>query len=160
MSDENENGDTEKKSKDVTVEAEPAVSKATSKPAKLTVAFSANSIREKLDDGEYALSLILTSTRLENILTRGIKEKLELTDDEFESLWGRDTLGSYAQICGTLGVYGQKFDQSVIDDVVSLRNNLVHDYGYLSTIQEEKAERQEVEDAIDDAIEFIESLEL
>lgn len=161
MSDGNKNEDAEEESKDATVKTMTASATAeASARAKLTVAFSADNIREKLDDDEYALALILTSTRLENILTRGIKDKLDLTDDEFESLWGRDTLGSYAQICGTLGVYGQKFDQSAIDDVVSLRNDLVHDYGYLSTLEEEKAERQEVENAIDDAIDFIESVEL
>jgi uncharacterized protein YutE (UPF0331/DUF86 family) len=44
--------------------------------------------------------------------------------------------------------------------VVSLRNNLVHDYGFLEEIERDEDTQQEVKDAIEKAIDFIESVDI
>ena len=132
----------------------------TSMTATATVAFSADNIRDRLDDDEYALALVLTATRLENVLTRGLRQRLDTNKEQFENLWGNKTLGTYGQMCSQLGVFEDEFKQHIIDDVAGLRNNLVHDYGYLDDIEEDEDLQDEVEDAIEDAIEFIESVEI
>lgn len=43
---------------------------------------------------------------------------------------------------------------------MSLRNNLVHEYGYLSDVEENEGGQQEVKDAIEKAIEFVETVEV
>lgn len=128
--------------------------------ATVTVAFSADNIRERLEEDEYALALVLTATRLENILTKGLQKRLDTNKEQFENIWGNETLGRYTHMCSELGVFEDEFDQEAIEQVVSLRNNLVHDYGYLDDIEEEDKLQQEVDDTIDDAIDFIESVEL
>jgi len=126
--------------------------------ATVTVAFSADNIRERLEDDEYALALVLTATRLENILTRGLQERLDTDKKEFENLWGNTSLGRYMHMCSELGVFGDDFDQESIQPVIALRNNLAHEYGYLNDIEEDENLQDEVKAAIEDAINFIESV--
>lgn len=134
--------------------------KATPLTAEVTVAFSADNIRGGLDKDEYALALVLTSTRLENILTRGIRQQFDIDEGPFEKLWGRESLGTYCQMCVQLGVFEDTFNQETIDNVANLRNNLVHEYGYLNNIEEDEDVQQEVQEAIEEAIAFIEQVEV
>ena len=128
--------------------------------ATATVAFSADNIRERLEDDEYALALVLTATRLENILTRGLQERLDIDKEQFENLWGNASLGRYVHMCSELGVFESKFNQESIKPVITLRNNLAHEYGYLDDIEEDGRLQDEVKDAIEDGIDFIESVEI
>jgi len=128
--------------------------------ATATVAFSADNIRERLEDDEYALALVLTATKLENILTRGLQERIGTDKDQFKNLWGNASLGRYTHMCSVLGVFGDEFDQETIKPVITLRNNLVHEYGYLDDIEKDESLQDEVKDAIEDVIDFIESVEV
>lgn len=143
-----------------TVTGEVTMAGSSTMTAEATVAFSADNIRDRLEKDEYALALVLTSTRLENVLTRGLRQRLDTNKGQFEALWGDETVGTYGQMCSQLDVFGNEFNQNTIDNVARLRNNLVHDYGYLSDIEEDEDLQQEVGDAIEGAIEFIESVEI
>lgn len=131
----------------------------TSGHAEATVLFSADNIRERLDNDEYALAVVLTSTRLENILSRGIKDTLDLNESEFKSLFGNNGFGYYVQLCYRIGIYEEELGKNEFDELSNIRNNIVHNYGYLSTLEDEQAEKRRVENAIDEAIDFIERVE-
>ena len=128
--------------------------------ATATLAFSADNIRERLEDNEYALALVLTATRLESILTRGLQGRLDTDKEQFENLWGNVSLGRYMSMCLELGVFKDDLDQESIQPVITLRNNLAHEYGYLDDIEEDESLQEEVKDAIEDTIFFIESAEI
>lgn len=157
----------EDESEDVSVSV-PAEKITVSEPAPtVTATFSADNIRERLEgeEPEYALALILTSTRLEQVMSYGIRNHLDIAKDQYETLLGNESLGTLGQLCSKLDVYEDEFEQEVIDDVAHQRRNLVHDtpehgYNYLQTLEEDKDVQQEVEDAVEKALRFIETVGL
>jgi uncharacterized protein YutE (UPF0331/DUF86 family) len=128
------------------------------------VGFSSENIREKLEDNEYALALILTSTRLENIVSQAIRDHNNWNTEKFEDEgYDEYTLGTLLEKCvecGTLSQYEKTLNKmrSGKKQVVSLRNDLVHEFGYLNDVQEDEDVQKEVEDAIDRVIEFIDQV--
>lgn len=148
------------------VEASVTMSAGASMSARATVAFSADNIRERLDNDEYALALILTATRLENIVSRAIRRHYNWSHEKFDNEgYEGYSLGALIQECveyGALPEYENELNRmrSGEKQVVSLRNNLVHDYGYLDDIEEDEDLQQDVEKAIEEAIDFIEAVEL
>lgn len=134
--------------------------------AKATVAFSAESIQKRLRNEERALALVLTSTRLENIVSRAIRLHYGWSEEKFkEKNYDKKSLGSLLEECVEHGALKEHEDElntlrSGEKQVVSLRNDLVHEYGYLSNVEEDEDVQQEVEDAVGEAIEFIETVEL
>lgn len=134
--------------------------------ATATVAFSADNIRERLEEDEYALALVLTATRLENIVSQAVRCHYGWSREKFESEgYDEYSLGALMQECVEYDALPEHEDElnrmrSGERQIVSLRNNLVHEYGYLNNIEENKQLQYKIEDAINNAINFIESTEL
>jgi len=134
--------------------------------ATATVAFSADNIRERLEDDEYALALVLTATRLENIVSKAVRHHYDWDQEQFESEgYDEYSLGKLMQECVDYGALPEHEDElnrmrSRKRQIVSLRNSLVHEYGYLNDIEGNEHIQDEVKDAINDAIGFIESVEI
>lgn len=153
-------------SEDNVVQLSATATVTTSASATVTVAFSADNIRERLEDDEYALALVLTATRLENIVSRAVRRHYEWSQEKFESEgYDEYSLGALMQECVEFGALPEHENElnrmrSGKRKIVSLRNNLVHEYGYLDDIEEDEDLQDEVEDAIENAIDFIESIEL
>lgn len=87
--------------------------------------------------------------------------KGKIEDKEYDEY----SIGALMQECVEYGALPKHEDElfrmrSEDRQIVSLRNNLVHEYGYLDDIEEDKDQRNEVKDAIKDAIDFIESVEI
>lgn len=125
----------------------------------VAAAFSEDEIRKRLKNDEDALALVLTSTRLESILTKGLRDRLDADEEQFEVLWGTETLGTYGHMCSQLEVFGSEFNQKVIDDIANLRNKLVHEFGYLRDLEEDEDLQEDVEVAVEEALDFIDSVE-
>ena len=131
-----------------------------------TAGFSSEIIRDRLekDEPEYALALILTSTRLESILSLAIQRHFGWDFDTFEDNGYDDfALGKLLEKCMTYGALKQHQDElkkmQGNNQVVNLRNNLVHDYGYLAEVEDDTETQKEVADAIEYALEFIDDVE-
>lgn len=131
--------------------------------AQITLGYSAKDIRERLEneEGGLALALVLTSTRLEMVLGRAIADRYDISEEQFQKLYGDKGLGRYCHVTSVLGLFEQH--QGTLQDVASYRNDLVHfesdNYGYLDQLEDEDAESEEVEETIKAAIEFIEEVE-
>jgi hypothetical protein len=153
-------------SEDDVVRASATVVGTSSVSATATVAFSADNIRERLEDDEYALALVLTATRLENIVSRAVRHHYDWNQEKFESEgYDKYSLGALMQECVEYGALSEHTDElnrmrSGKRKIVSLRNNLVHEYGYLDDIEEDEELQDEVEEAIENAIDFIESVKI
>lgn len=134
--------------------------------AKLTFAFSAENIQQRLKNEERVVALVLTSTRLENIVSRAIRLHYGWSEEKFkEKKYHKKSLGSLLEECVEHGALKEHEDElntlrSGEKQVVNLRNKLVHEYGYLRDVEEDEDVQQEVEDAVEEAIEFIETVEL
>lgn len=125
------------------------------------VVFSTANIQKKIDEGEYALALILTSTRLESILGQAIQNRVGITEGQFDNLGlDRKSLGSYVEMCESLSVLDVTSSKEELKEIVNLRNCLVHDYGYLEKLEEDSEERNIVKSAVETGIEFIEDTEI
>lgn len=128
--------------------------------------FSAADIRDRLDEDEIAQALVLTSTLLEVIMSAAIRKHYRWDREKFEKKGYNDySLGKLMEEAveyGALGAYEGTLNTMRTGErsLVSLRNNLVHEYGYLDDIEQEGDVQQEVEDAIKYAIEFIEEVEV
>lgn len=134
--------------------------------ATLAVNFSADNIRKRLENNKYPLALVLTATRLENIVSRAIRHHYGWSQEKFEDEgYDEYSLGKLMQECVEYGALPEHEDElnrmrSGEKKIVSLRNDLVHEYGYLNDLEENKDNQNKVEDAIEDAIDFIESVEI
>jgi hypothetical protein len=128
--------------------------------------FPTDEIRDRLDNGEHAVALILTSTKLEVIISQAIRSHYSWNKAKFEGEgYDKYSLGALIEECveyGALPEYEDKLNKmrSGERQVVSLRNNLVHDYGFLEEIERDEDTQQEVKDAIEKAIDFIESVDI
>lgn len=133
-----------------------------------TLGFSTENIRDRLekDEPEYALALVLTSTRLEYILSQAIQLHFSWDSETFESNgYGDFSLGTLLEKCvkyGALKPYEDELNKirSGEKQVANLRNNLVHEYGYLAEVEDDKGTQKEVKDAIEYALRFIDNVEL
>lgn len=134
--------------------------------AELKMGFSAGQIQEKLNDDEYPLALILTATRLESILGKSICQHYGWTPETFKDRGFADmSLGAYLEECTTSGVLKKYEDhlntmRSGEKQIVELRNNLVHNYGYFRDVERNEDVQKEVKAAIEYAIEFIEDVKV
>lgn len=152
-------------SEDNRISATATTTVTTSASATATVAFSADNIRERLEDDEYPLALVLTATRLENIVSQAVRRHYDWSQEKFENEgYDEYSLGALMQECveyGALPEHERQLNRMRSGErkIVSLRNNLVHEYGYLGDIEEDEDLQEEVEDVIGDAIDFIESVE-
>lgn len=128
--------------------------------------YSTRDIRERLEDNEYVVALILTSAWLENIVGRAIRHHYGWNSEKFQKEgYHKMSLGSLLEECaeyGALKAHEEKLNKfrSGEKQIVSLRNNLVHEHGYLNDIEEGEDAQQEVEDAIEEVVEFIETVEV
>lgn len=162
MTENSENNESENK----TVSAEAAVTASSAMTAEATVAFSADNIRDRLKKDEYALALVLTSTRLESIMSMIIRDHYNWDSGKFEKEgYDNYSLGRLIEECVKYGALPEYEDtlnkmRSGEMQIVILRNNLVHDYGFLSNVEADQDLQQEVEDAIEKTIELIESVEV
>lgn len=127
--------------------------------AKITAGYSAKDIQERLETDQIPLALILTSTRLEQVLGHAIANRYDISHDQFRKLYGNRSLGRYQDMTAILDLFEEH--QETLQDMVSYRNNLVHlePYGYLKQLEEDDAEREEVKETIIAAIELIEEAE-
>lgn len=130
--------------------------------ARITFRYSAEDIWERLENEEeegLALALVLTSTRLEMVLGEAIADRYDISEEQFQKMYADKSLGRYQDVTAILGLFEQH--QETLQHVVSYRNNLVHlePYGYLDQLEDEDAEREKVEETIEAAIEFIETVE-
>lgn len=127
--------------------------------------FSTEKIRKRLANDEHALALVVTATRLENITSLAIRQHYSWTLKKFKTEgYDNYSLGALMQECTEYGVLKEHEDvlnemRSGEKQIVSLRNNLVHEYGYLEKLDEDTTLQQEIEEAIEKAIGFIESVE-
>ncbi|WP_226005996.1 hypothetical protein [Natrinema salinisoli] len=145
--------------KNVTVSAPAATAEATAVAnASVTIGFSADNIRDRLENGTITEALVMTSTRLESVLSRAIADRYDITDEQFEKLYGRESLGRYQDMTAVLGLFDEH--QETLQDVVRYRKNLVHEYGYLETLDIDDDEREAAKAVIEDAITFIEQTEI
>lgn len=156
--------DEEKEEPDGQIVNVPA-SKAKAEPPvpEISLVFSAEEVRKRLEDNDLTLALILVSTRLEMVMAIGIKEHLSITHRQYEEILGNASIGTLGQICSRIGVYENEFEQAIIDDIAHNRRNLIHHtpehgHNYLQSIEQNEDLQQDVEEAIEDAIEFIESV--
>ena len=126
--------------------------------------FSADNIRERLTKEKHVLALILTATRLENIVSRAVCYHYDWSQEKFENEgYDKYSLGALMEECveyGALPKHENELNQmrSGEREIVSLRNSLVHEYGYLDEIEKDEDLQDEVEDVIENAIDFIESV--
>ncbi|WP_276281105.1 hypothetical protein [Halorussus caseinilyticus] len=134
--------------------------------ATLSRSFPVDTIRDRLEDNEYALSLILTSTRLETVISEAIRLHYGWDLEEFENEgYNSYSLGKLITECSKYGAL-QEHDEEINriesnkNPIVNLRNNLVHDYGYLEKIEKDEETQKKVRNAIEDTLDFIEAVEL
>ncbi|WP_217471940.1 hypothetical protein [Haloterrigena gelatinilytica] len=145
--------------KNVTVTAPIAAAEATATAnASVTIGFSADNIQDRLEDGSVAEALVVTATRLESILGRAIADRYDIISEQFEKLYGRKSLGRYQDMTAILGLFDQH--QGTLQQVANYRKDVVHEYGYIDELQIDDEEREEVKAVIEDAIAFIEQVEL
>ena len=128
--------------------------------------FSAADIRGRLDEDDLGQALVLTSTLLEVIMSSAIRKHYDWDWEKFEKKgYNGYSLGKLMEEAveyGALGAHENTLNTMRTGErqLVSLRNNLVHEHGYLSDIEEEEDVQQEVKDVIEYAIEFIEEVEV
>ncbi|PCR90374.1 hypothetical protein [Natrinema ejinorense] len=158
--DNNEEADSEDTTtRTATVEPTDATGEGTAgSDVNVVIGFSPDDIQGRLDDDKIAEALVLTATRLENILSHAIADRYNITTGQFEQLYGNAGLGRYQYMASILDLFDQHL--GTIQDVVEYRNKLVHDYGYLDDLQDDDDERKAVKDAIEDAITFIGQTEI
>lgn len=138
----------------------------TSTKVKTTETFSAENIRKRLKNNEYALALVLASTRLEFILGKAIREHYSWDYGEFEKQgYDEYSLGKYMEECTQYGVltkHHNDLNQMRTGDpsFVNLRNQVAHNYGYLKEIENSVDTQQEVEGVVKDAIQLIEEVDI
>lgn len=160
MPNDSEDSDSEEDhTRDVTIRANPATVEVSGGDASVKVGFSTQTIQNRLAADDHISALVLTSTRLENVLFRLIQSELGLSEDQTTSLVGDASLGTYGKWCSILL---DDFDQSVVDDIAKYRNKLVHynpeedhGYDYIGFIEDDPGERLNIEKAIKNAIELI-----
>ena len=140
-------------------EVSGSVEATTSINAEITIGYSIRDIQERLEDGQIALALILTSTRIEQVLGDAIMERYDISYEQFQKLYGRRSLGRYQEMTAILDLFEQH--QGTIGEIVSYRNDLVHfkPAGYVKQLDKKGAKREEVVETIEAAIEFIEETE-
>ncbi|MFA9427036.1 hypothetical protein [Natronorubrum sp. A-ect3] len=147
----------ESDSDDTTITTSAAGVGVTTGTATVTIGFSTDDIQDRLDDDKIAEALVLTSTRLENILSQAIADRYDITNEQFEKLYGRESLGRYQDMAAVLGLFDQH--QGTLQDVVRYRKKLVHDYGYLDELQTDNDERDDVKSVLEAAVAFIDQVE-
>lgn len=129
------------------------------KNPEISIGFNAENIKERLEDEELHMALLICSTKLETMLTHLIQEEYGLNPEEFEELdLDKKTLGSYLKIADNI-VSDFELNQFKITEC---RNNLAHHYGY-AEILEEKKDKEEVDKvkrAIKEALKFIENTDV
>lgn len=166
MSEENNDGDRGEGPKHQFASIDPAVAKATASEIGASHTFSPDNIRERLDEGEHDVALILTSTLLEKILSLGIREHYGWDQGKFETKgFDKFSLGTYLEECTEYGVFKDYTDdlnkmRSGENEIMDLRNNLVHEHGYMESLERNEDLQQDAEEAIEEAIDFIESVEI
>lgn len=145
-------------SKDVTVSVPTAKAGARDVTPAVTIGFNVDDIQDRLDDGQIVEALVLTSTRLESLLGWAVADQYDITNEQFEKLYGRESLGRYQDMAAVLDLFDQH--QGTLQDVVRYRKKLVHDYGYLDDFKDDDDEREDLEAVIENTIVFIEQVEL
>ncbi|WGI17153.1 hypothetical protein [Methanonatronarchaeum sp. AMET-Sl] len=126
----------------------------------VTKQFSTSTIQKFLNANQYAIALLLASTRVERILIEKIKKELNLSDENIEKVdLDKAGLGTYRKWCKRLYL----IDEEHLTPTANLRdkrNKLVHEDGYLQKLKNQDEEKKAVANILNNIIEYIESEEI
>jgi len=122
--------------------------------------FDSTEIQNRLESGELHLALLLASTKVEQILSDTIMDALSISQDQFEAIgFSQWSLGSYVSTVEDLNrLTKQEKGKYRIGDLVDKRNNLAHDDGYATSLENNQEEADAVREILHSVIEFVESV--
>lgn len=145
---------TDNETDDSTAEVSAEVRTTSTAGAEISAVYSTEKIREFLEKGEIAISLILVSVRVEHALGKRIKQKQDLSESEFDEEYGRDTLGDLLVECEEFNLIEEEEDEP-FDTLRVKRNALVHDRGFLEELEMNEQMQDEVRELIERIFELV-----
>lgn len=122
--------------------------------------FTTEHVEYQLQKGEVIYALILCSTLLEMVFARFIQKRFDISEEEFEQLWKRSSLGRYWQICQVVDALPKDHPEKDIQRLIEERNKLVHDAGYLDRLMNNEEMKSEIASIIQEVIHYINSIKL
>lgn len=125
-------------------------------PTVLTV-ISKDTIQDFVEDEDVVRSLLVAATLTESLLVKELQRYFEVHTIAFDELGlGKYGLGWYLNMCKENDLIEDEHQES-LQDLTEKRNKLVHDFGYLSTLEQDKDERDEVQFILESCAEWFET---
>jgi hypothetical protein len=124
-----------------------------------TRGFTVQHVDEELRSGEIVNALLHISTLMEIVFSRLLQRRFEISEDQFDELWNRSSLGRYWQLCRVTEAHPSPAPNEEIERIIGFRNKLVHEAGYLEELQSDEDEISEIESSIRTVMRYIDSIE-
>ncbi|TQQ81886.1 hypothetical protein [Halonotius roseus] len=116
-----------------------------------------NRINKNLAEGNIDIALLLTATKTEAILRNKLIQYFEIHTRAFSEVCGNKTLGWYIDKCNEKEII-DKQHREAFDDLKQKRNLLTHEYGYITQLQQNEEEMEEVKNIIEDCCDWFDSI--
>lgn len=121
--------------------------------------FTSDGIRERLENDSLTVAVLLCATRAEKVLSEMLLNRYGITPQEFNSMYGSQGLKTHFNKCNRLDLTDPNY-REVLERLAKKRNRLVHNDGYLTTLEEDADERQEVREIVEQTCDWIETQNL
>lgn len=129
----------------------------------LQVGFPVDDIRQRLDNEEIGVALVLVMTRAERVLGELLRHRYDIAHEEFQTIYGRKSLTWFVETCNTLGLTDVDPDENYgdhLDTLTKKRSKVAHDDGYLKILERNEEERDEVRNTIEKACDWIDEISI
>lgn len=121
--------------------------------------YTTNKIESLLREDEVGLALLIVSVRVENELYTRVRNHFGLSKEDYEDLkLGSKGLGWHVAKACENDLVKSEYRNS-LDNLAKKRSSLVHDDGYLETMEGVHSSRKEIKQLVFEVIEFLEESE-